>query len=124
MSERAWLRFLGTYSYGLYIFHYPLIPLFLRVFPVESLEERLGSSLVGTMAFLALCIGSTLAVALMSWHLWEKHFLKLKDRFAPRSGDPARAADRPPRPAIAACIARPTVPRLGWDAVDGRVESP
>lgn len=119
-----WLRFFGTYSYGLYIFHYPLIPLFLRSFPVESLQAQFGSSLVGTVAFLALCIGSTLAVALMSWHLWEKHFLKLKDRFAPRAGDSGRAQIRPPKPANAAQIFRPAAPRLGLNAVDGRIESP
>ncbi|MBV8229532.1 MAG: acyltransferase [Planctomycetaceae bacterium] len=75
------LRFFGKYSYGLYVFHYPLIPLFERLFPAGLLAERTGWVWIGKLLFIALAMGTSLGVALLSWNLYEKHFLKLKGWF-------------------------------------------
>jgi peptidoglycan/LPS O-acetylase OafA/YrhL len=83
-----WLVFFGRYSYGLYVLHHPL--LFLKP------EWLSYGSLAGWLLFVAGATGVTVALALLSWYLWEKPFLDLKDRFPYASG--ARA-DRSTPPA-------------------------
>jgi peptidoglycan/LPS O-acetylase OafA/YrhL len=77
--EAPFLRFFGKYSYGLYVFHYPLLPVFKHLFPVAGLAEVLGSAILGRLLFILLATGSSLTVAMLSWHCYEKHFVKLKD---------------------------------------------
>lgn len=77
------LRFFGKYSYALYVFHYPLGPLFGLWFPAETLATYLGSELGGTLAHMALVVAMSSLLAVASWHLYEKHFLRLKDVLAP-----------------------------------------
>jgi peptidoglycan/LPS O-acetylase OafA/YrhL len=88
-SMRA-LRFLGRYSYALYVFHVPVQ----RGLEALGLEPLLGltplrSSMIGTsrlagiLAFIAIVSAASIIPAFLSWHLYEKHFLKLK-RFFPR----------------------------------------
>jgi peptidoglycan/LPS O-acetylase OafA/YrhL len=79
------LRWLATYSYGIYVFHFPLVPWLVQlneaaVFPTAR-QLGLGSYL-GTVAFLTASAVS-IVLAVVSYHLFEKHFLKLK-RFVPR----------------------------------------
>jgi peptidoglycan/LPS O-acetylase OafA/YrhL len=76
------LRFLGKYSYGFYIFHWPvyllLRPLTDRFttnfFATESTTQLVVSSVIASIA--------GLAVSVLSYHLFEKHFLNLKKKFA------------------------------------------
>jgi peptidoglycan/LPS O-acetylase OafA/YrhL len=75
------LTFFGKYSYGLYVFHYALRPLCGRLFPADELSALLGSRLLGVMVHAALAVALSMAVAWLSWHLFEKHFLKLKRYF-------------------------------------------
>src|SRR5207302_1599647 len=79
------LRFFGKYSYGLYVFHYLLFPIFDQHLPAAELGSRLGSVLLGRAAFIALATGASLFLAFLSWHLYEKHFLKLKEVVAGRN---------------------------------------
>ena len=88
-----WLSFLGKYSYGLYVFHYMMMPLMDRWVSTERMSNLLGSFIVGMAAHLAICIGASIVVALLSWHLLEKHFLKLKRHFVPHGRD-AHATER------------------------------
>jgi peptidoglycan/LPS O-acetylase OafA/YrhL len=88
-----WLSFLGKYSYGLYVFHYMMMPLMDRWVSTERMSTLLGSFIVGMAAHLAICIGASIVVALLSWHLLEKHFLKLKRHFVPHRRD-AHATER------------------------------
>jgi len=66
----AVLRSFGKYSYGMYVLHYLLLPLFVRWF---------GRGLV----FVVLSIAATYGVAMISYHLFEKRFLAWKERLAP-----------------------------------------
>jgi peptidoglycan/LPS O-acetylase OafA/YrhL len=76
----AWapLRFFGRYSYGMYIWHLAVK----RVLDARTdwLAPRLvgGSFLVSDVASLAVLIGVTTLVALVSWHVIERPFLRLK----------------------------------------------
>ena len=74
--------FLGRYSYGLYVFHFILLPfLFLR-FPRAAVARALGSRLAGLGVFVVVSILVTLVLAIASYELVEKRFLRLKARIA------------------------------------------
>lgn len=75
------LRFLGKYSYGFYIFHWPV---FLLVKPyTDAVTDNWVTA--GSQPQLVLsAIGASIAgllVSVISFHLFEKHFLKLKKHF-------------------------------------------
>jgi len=80
------LRFVGQVSYGLYIFHFVCLGLFVRVLPPSSLTLLTGSRIVGIVSFCGIATGLTLAVASLSWFLFESQVLKLKRRFRYQSG--------------------------------------
>jgi peptidoglycan/LPS O-acetylase OafA/YrhL len=74
------LRALGKYSYAMYIFHKPLhdwiaFPL-LKASAIRYIDSP-WVSLAYVMIVGTICFG----MAVLSYHLFEKHFLKLKDRF-------------------------------------------
>jgi len=65
----------------------------LRIFPLYYLALFVVLAIVpylagkpagvrGVLIYAAVCIGIAFAVAYLSWHLYEKQFLKLKSRFA------------------------------------------
>ena len=79
----------GKYSYGLYLFHIPLRALVRdRIFGPEGTPARWhfplvqGSELPAQILFTVVTIPLVLAAAWVSYHLWEKPFLRLK-RFFP-----------------------------------------
>jgi peptidoglycan/LPS O-acetylase OafA/YrhL len=85
----GFLRTLGKYSYGLYLIHLPLRALIRdRLFGPSTRAPRFvfpalfGSELPGQLLFYAIAIAASLGVAWLSFHLFEKQFLKLK-RFFP-----------------------------------------
>jgi peptidoglycan/LPS O-acetylase OafA/YrhL len=80
-----WLRFFGKYSYAMYVFQYPLIPILAPILSVKLLTKALGNESIARVAYIVLMIGITTAVAIASWHLYEKHFLALKRFFPTRT---------------------------------------
>jgi peptidoglycan/LPS O-acetylase OafA/YrhL len=99
------MRFFGKYSYGLYVFHELLAPLFNWKLGVLSLQRHLGGSWHVAMFLHMLLAGLiSIGVSLVSWHVMEKHMLKLKRFFEhapqPRPGkqEPTRAPEVPPPP--------------------------
>jgi peptidoglycan/LPS O-acetylase OafA/YrhL len=76
------LRSYGTYSYAIYIFHWGLSGLlFFRILPLDRMTDGLGSQdLALGIRAIAVAIISW-GIAWVSWHAYEKHFLKLKTRF-------------------------------------------
>jgi len=77
------LIFFGKYSYGLYVFHNLVEPLFqTELFPRPELAALTGSRLLGGFMYMAVASGASVLIAYVSWHAYEKHFLKLKGRFS------------------------------------------
>ncbi len=76
------LRFFGKYSYGLYVLHAPLVFVFGREKMLALLGRWLGSTALALPVYFALLTGASVALALTSWHLLERPFLRLK-RFFP-----------------------------------------
>lgn len=76
------LRSLGRYSYGIYVYNSIVI----LIAEGLSLHARLvgwsGSVVLGRVLFVAIVVAFTLATAWISWHGFEKHFLKWKRCFA------------------------------------------
>jgi peptidoglycan/LPS O-acetylase OafA/YrhL len=78
--QRGWLRFLGKYSYGLYVLH---------VLVLSALALPLRAALLGATHRKAvavvgaglMCFAISVVAAYASYHLYEKHFLNLKHRF-------------------------------------------
>lgn len=94
-SRHGWLgRFfasgslckLGRYSYAMYVFQSPLIVIFAALFAWVPLDAYWSSASPSTawMAatlYIAAMFAATYAVALWSWYLIERHFLKWKKLF-------------------------------------------
>jgi peptidoglycan/LPS O-acetylase OafA/YrhL len=94
LSSRV-MRSLGKYSYGLYVFH-GIVAYWVqeRQQGAEWLTARLGSHLLamGVQALAGAAL--SLLLAALSYEMFEKHLLRLKDRWAPSRGarlDPAAA---------------------------------
>jgi peptidoglycan/LPS O-acetylase OafA/YrhL len=93
------LTLFGRYSYALYLFNLPVrVVLQHTLFTRHWLPRVAGSQLPEQVGFGLLMTGTTLAAALVSWHLYEKHFLKLKKYF-PTDRQPAPVTVRP-RPTL------------------------
>ena len=86
------LRFFGKYSYALYVFHHPLLwfnPNSWLKLNFRAIPTVFGSQLPAYLLWLMMMIALTVALALVSWHLWEKQFLKLKRFFPYGEGEKA-----------------------------------
>ena len=84
LFSSRWLMFLGTYSYGLYVYHH-FISYYLTVNQTEfELARWLGSH--GAAVALQATLGSaiSLAIAYVSYEYFEKRFLRLKRFYASR----------------------------------------
>lgn len=70
------MRFIGNISYAMYLYHLIVIavlsPYFLRI------RSLVGVPVLGVVIFTLTASVITVAVATLSWHLCEKHFLKAR----------------------------------------------
>ena len=93
------VRWLGTRSYGLYLYHGITIHLdqaLLRPWLREALGSRMAANVVG----LALALGGLFALAELSFRFFERPLLSLRSRFERRPAGPAH--DRSPSQRFAA----------------------
>ena len=91
------LRTLGKYSYALYLLHGPIGSFLTDVVRPYEFPRVFGSMLPGMAVYTAACLAVSLAAAILSWNLLERHFLRLKRFFreeapAAATGDAAGAA--------------------------------
>jgi peptidoglycan/LPS O-acetylase OafA/YrhL len=75
------LRSVGKFSYAMYLFHAPLEHPIAYFMPVASVTRWVGSELLACCLYVAVFIIVVYAAALISWHAYEKHWLKLKRHF-------------------------------------------
>ncbi|HET9239980.1 MAG TPA: acyltransferase [Oligoflexus sp.] len=78
------LTFLGKYSYGIYIFHHFISWPADRYRMTEWWLERLGHQTLAILVNGALGITASILIAWVSYHCFEKHFLRWKNKLAPR----------------------------------------
>jgi peptidoglycan/LPS O-acetylase OafA/YrhL len=87
-----WLRFLGKYSYAIYVFHWPIhVMLSPRVGDLVNTGGP-GQRLVRLGLYVAGIAVLSVVAALLSWRVLEAPLLRLKDRIAPRPVVGARVA--------------------------------
>ena len=85
------LRWLGRYSYGIYVFHGILHHAIPGLLPASWLQPSgTAGYLVTAVAYLGAVGGLSAALAFGSYHLFEKHFLALKSRFPAGSAGRSR----------------------------------
>ncbi|HEY1629019.1 MAG TPA: acyltransferase, partial [Tepidisphaeraceae bacterium] len=97
----AWMRFLGRYSYGIYLFHVPMLMLISKYF---SARLSPGRQFLAYVLFFV----CTILAGILSWNLIEKHFLKLKRYFpSGSSAEPIRRG-----PPVAGAIRSHWIPDL------------
>ena len=94
--------FLGTYSYGLYVYHH-FISYYLSSNRTElELARWLGSHGAAVALQAALGVSASLAVAYVSYELFEKRFLRLKRLFgrAEKQAPQSPVGSTPPNPMV------------------------
>ncbi len=75
------MTFLGTYSYGLYVFHHFISYYFTKHRTEFVIAEWIGSHTAAVLIQASIGFAASIAVAYASFHLVEKHFVALKGRF-------------------------------------------
>jgi peptidoglycan/LPS O-acetylase OafA/YrhL len=89
LASRA-LRFFGKYSYGIYVYHWVLHQILSgETMPPTETAPTGGHHGLSPMMVFALTNALTIAVAVISYHAFEVHFLKVRPRVGVKS---ARAA--------------------------------
>jgi peptidoglycan/LPS O-acetylase OafA/YrhL len=71
------LRWFGKYSYALYILHLPIAILLFR----SDISWLTSQTKLAQLELFFIYFGCSILSAFLSWHLYEKHFLKLKRYF-------------------------------------------
>jgi peptidoglycan/LPS O-acetylase OafA/YrhL len=97
---------LGKYSYGLYVLHMFFAPAYVALFGWKKLIALTGSYNAAIVIHLVLAIACSWGIAWLSYHLMEKHFLRLKVFFdysrttvpAPQTAPAPAAQPRPLHP--------------------------
>lgn len=75
------LRWLGKYSYGIYVYHHALKPLWIHFLWDGWISRLCGTEFLGTLAYTASATTATLILAWLSWTFFEEPILSLKSRF-------------------------------------------
>jgi peptidoglycan/LPS O-acetylase OafA/YrhL len=115
------LRSLGRYSYGIYVYNSIFILVADALFVPARIATWTDSIVIERLLYVASAATVTLTMAWLSWHLVEKHFLKLKVHFESR---PAAPVVERPRPSLGQPLSvRRGVLRTAWPfsfKIDGR----
>jgi peptidoglycan/LPS O-acetylase OafA/YrhL len=92
------LRWFGKYAYALYVFNSMVFQCFTTLGVAYYIQRVCGSFVIAALLSSVVGFGVTVLLAVASWHLYEKHFLKLKRFFeyrGRRAGATAPVATEP-----------------------------
>jgi peptidoglycan/LPS O-acetylase OafA/YrhL len=83
IGSRGWLtarplKFIGKYSYAMYIWHGVVIALIAKTSRIGGLTTTWSASMVHYLLFVTVVILATIGTALLSWSLVEGPFLRMK----------------------------------------------
>jgi peptidoglycan/LPS O-acetylase OafA/YrhL len=84
--DRSFLKLLGKYSYAIYVFHLPIAVLVKG--RLSAMFDSPAAAIPVAVAAFAITLVASIAVAMLSWRLWEAPWLSLKDRIAAYSNGP------------------------------------
>jgi peptidoglycan/LPS O-acetylase OafA/YrhL len=97
LANNSVLQFFGKYSYGWYVIQGAIVPpLAVLLFTPSELALKIGSPALARLIYILLGGSLSLGMAIVSWHLYEKHFLRLKELFASKPKH-APTSKAPPR---------------------------
>ncbi|MEO0018902.1 MAG: hypothetical protein RLZZ522_2185, partial [Verrucomicrobiota bacterium] len=83
------MRGLGTYSYGLYVYHHLLKPVWVKVFWDGWITAHCGTGVLAVGCYIVAAGAGSMAVAWLSWTLLESPCLRLKRHFTYATEKPA-----------------------------------
>jgi peptidoglycan/LPS O-acetylase OafA/YrhL len=89
--QQGWIRSFGKYSYGMYVWHFPVYYTMEHVMEQRSVVFPLPTA--KAIPYLALLMAASYSAAWLSFNLYEQWFLRLKTRFEPLFSGPPRAED-------------------------------
>ena len=75
------MMLLGKYSYGIYVYHFIGMYALVHYRTIDITAKWIGSYPLAMLAQLVVGTVVTLVVSVVSYHLFEQHFLKLKEKF-------------------------------------------
>lgn len=99
-----WMRFMGKYSYGLYVFHHFISYYFVHRGTEFLVTRWIGSHTLAVIVQATFGILASLGISLASYHLFEKRFLSLKRFWTSQGASTKRAEGQPPSPTSGAAI--------------------
>jgi peptidoglycan/LPS O-acetylase OafA/YrhL len=90
IGKTRFLRFYGRYSYGLYVWHFLPSPM-LALWKLPG-GEHLPQPILAELVRLVVLLAVFTVLSVLSYHLFEVHFLRLKSHFVYSSASSAEPA--------------------------------
>ena len=78
LLENSVLQYIGKISYGLYVYHFPILILF-KIYILNALVNKGFSASAGNMVVSLSALAVAVLVSVASYHLFERKILALKD---------------------------------------------
>jgi peptidoglycan/LPS O-acetylase OafA/YrhL len=75
------LRWFGKYSYGIYVYHHALKPIWISFLWERAIVPWAGTGWAATLLYTVAATALSLGLAWLSWHLFEARILALKKYF-------------------------------------------
>lgn len=77
----SFLGLISKYSYGIYVIHFMLVPVFMNTIPIHVLQNYVGTKDLAIYCYFMITSSISFLIAVISFHVIEKPFLDLKIRY-------------------------------------------